>query len=63
MTDTEKLHRALAALQCLRQWNPLRGDMDAYFYAVAEWGLGGHENPPEPEQFGLDEDMAVKEKR
>lgn len=62
MNDTEKLHRATAALKFLRTWNLVQNDWQAYLLAVTRWGLGERKTLPKPEEYGVDPDMAVKEK-
>lgn len=41
------------ALKTLLQKNPLRNDLDAYLYEIANWGLGLRKDKPEKEDYAI----------
>ena len=49
----DEIEKAYTALGEIRDANPLRGDLDAYFAELAEWGMGKIENKPDPKDFGM----------
>ncbi len=52
MDDTES--RLREALEEIIENIRLRNDLEAYFYAIAEWGLGWSNTKPKKEDYGID---------
>ena len=49
-----RLHKADVALTEIEKYNPIRNDLDAYLYDIAEWGLGIIPDKPNPKDFGVE---------
>lgn len=49
----DEINKMREALEILKKYNPLHNDLEAYLYAVADWGLGIEEEKPNPEDFGI----------
>ena len=47
--------RAFMALQEINRLNHIGNDLQAYLFAMADWGLGIREDRPRPESYGVDE--------
>ena len=50
MIDLEKAHEALTEVQ---KFNPLHNDLEAYLFALVEWGLGIEDEKPNKADYGL----------
>lgn len=48
-----KLDRSCATFLILKKFNPLNNALDAYLYAVCEYGLGEIDKEPEPKDYGI----------
>ena len=42
---------SVEALKILQSLNPIRNDVDAYLYDIAEWGLGNRNEKPDPSEY------------
>ena len=47
------MKEAEQALEEIKRFNRLRGDLDAYLYEVANWGLGLRKGKPVPEDYSI----------
>jgi hypothetical protein len=54
MSTDESLIIARDALRVLMSYNRMRNDLEAYLYAVAQYGLGEIEKQPNPEDYGVE---------
>ena len=47
------IRKVFTALEIIQKHNPLRNDLDAYLFQVAEWGFGIQKAKPKKEDYGI----------
>ena len=45
--------RACEALKEINRYNHINNDLQAYLFAIAEWGISGDIDRPQPDSYGI----------